>query len=148
MRKYYLAYGSNLDVEQMIRRCPGAIKIGAAELEGYHLVFRSNIRGLGVANIEPRAGCSVPVGIWSVTAGDEAALDRYEGFPRLYRKEWFTVRVNSRPVSVMAYVMTPSHRKTAPSPSYLGIIKQGYKDFGFNTRRLLYAARVKEERNV
>ena len=24
-RKYYIAYGSNLDVDQMLRRCPNAL---------------------------------------------------------------------------------------------------------------------------
>ena len=28
-RKYYIAYGSNLDVDQMLGRCPDAIEIGS-----------------------------------------------------------------------------------------------------------------------
>lgn len=40
MKKYYLAYGSNLNVEQMKRRCPNAIKIGATYINDYKLEFR------------------------------------------------------------------------------------------------------------
>lgn len=54
-RKYYIAYGSNLDVDQMLRRCPDAITIGSSTIDGYRLVFRGNSRS-GVANIEPCEG--------------------------------------------------------------------------------------------
>jgi len=80
-RKYYIAYGSNLDVDQMLRRCPNALTIGRSTIDGYKLVFRGNSRS-GVANIEPYTGASVPVGIWSISPSDEDALDWYEGFVR------------------------------------------------------------------
>lgn len=140
--KYYLAYGSNLCIEQMQQRCPGAKKIGTTFLNGYRITFRGNARG-GVANIEPRAGSRVPVGIWEITKKDEAALDRYEGFPWLYRKEEFRVKLpDLRTVTAMAYIMTPGRAWSRPSPYYLRTIKQGYKDFGFSPRNLMYAART------
>lgn len=96
-RKYYIAYGSNLDVDQMLRRCPDAITIGSSTIDGYRLVFRGNSRS-GVANIEPCEGASVPVGIWSISPSDEDALDWYEGFPRLYVKQVFTLQVRGKMV--------------------------------------------------
>lgn len=39
-RKYYIAYGSNLDVDQMLHRCPDALTIGRSTIDGYKLVFR------------------------------------------------------------------------------------------------------------
>lgn len=142
-RKYYLAYGSNLDVEQMMTRCPGAIRIGTAYLDGYRLTFRGNSRVCGVANIEPRKGSRVPVGIWSITQGDEHNLDRYEGYPFLYGKHEFRVKLpDLRTVSAIAYIMTPGRAWTRPSAYYLNTIKQGYKDFGFDNRNLLYAAKT------
>ena len=141
-RKFYLAYGSNLNVEQMQYRCPGAIKVGTTYLEGYRITFRGN-RFSGVANIEPRKGSRVPVGIWSITQEDERALDRYEGFPWLYRKQEFRVKLpDLRTVSAIAYIMTPGRRWARPYPDYLHTIKQGYQDFGLNHRNLLYAART------
>ena len=140
-RKYYLAYGSNLDVDQMLRRCPEAVQIGTASIEDYELVFRGNYRRCGVANIEPcEDGTSVPVGIWSITERDEAALDRYEGWPFLYEKQVFAVRVKGRMVKAMAYIMTPGHKIAAPTRAYLNTILRGYDDFGFDTTPLLAAA--------
>ena len=93
-RKFYLAYGSNLNVEQMKYRCPGAVMIGKTYLEDYRITFRGNSRS-GVANIEPRKGSRVPVGIWSITQTDEKALDRYEGFP--FQNGWVEVKAASWP---------------------------------------------------
>lgn len=140
-RKYYIAYGSNLDVNQMLRRCPGAIKIGASVIEDYEIIFRGNSRRCGVATIEESGyGVSVPVGIWSITERDEAALDRYEGWPYLYEKQTFYVRVNGKTISAMAYIMTPGHGIAAPTKEYLDTIIRGYNDFGFDTASLLEAA--------
>lgn len=47
-----------------------------------------------------------------------------------------------RTVSAIAYIMTPGRLWAQPSPYYLSIIKQGYKDFGFQPRNLLYASRT------
>ena len=40
MSKYYLAYGSNLNLRQMKRRCPNAKKVENFLLKGYVLEFR------------------------------------------------------------------------------------------------------------
>ena len=81
--KYYLAYGSNLNKEQMGRRCPGAIPVGTMMLEGYELAFRMP----GVLTIDEKEGGKVSVGIWKVDEQHEMALDYYEGFPRVYYKK-------------------------------------------------------------
>ena len=138
-RKYYIAYGSNLDVDQMLRRCPDAITIGSSTIDGYRLVFRGNSRS-GVANIEPCEGASVPVGIWSISPSDEESLDWYEGYPRLYVKQVFPLSVRGKKIKGMAYVMTSGHRITAPMQQYLNTIIEGYKDFGFDPAPLLAAA--------
>ena len=39
-KKYYIAYGSNLSVEQMADRCPDAKIVGQAVLAGWELLFR------------------------------------------------------------------------------------------------------------
>lgn len=141
-KKYYLAYGSNLNVEQMKHRCPGAEIIGMTWLNDYRITFRGNSRS-GVANIEPRKGSRVPVGIWSITQSDERSLDIYEGYPVLYDKHEMAVELpTGRKVSAIVYIMTPGRRWAPPYPGYLQTIKQGYEDFGFDRRNLLYAART------
>ena len=84
--RLYIAYGSNLNIEQMGFRCPYAVPIGTTVLTDYRLMFRGGMDGNAVATIEPAKGESVPVLLWEITPRDEEALDRYEGWPRLYRK--------------------------------------------------------------
>ena len=41
-RRYYIAYGSNLNVQQMRWRCPNARIIGTSELKDYRLMFKGS----------------------------------------------------------------------------------------------------------
>ena len=139
--KYYLAYGSNLNINQMLRRCPDAVKIGASVIEDYKLVFRR-----GVLNIEPADGMRVPVGVWAVSESDEESLDVYEGFPRWYEKQFFRLTVNGKTIRAMAYVMTPGHPVSPPSRQYYRICAEGYTDFDFDMEPLRTA--LEKSRNA
>ena len=129
MKKLYLAYGSNLNLGQMARRCPTAKVVGTAMLEGYQLLFN------GVATIVPREGAVVPVGIWEIDKHCEEALDRYEGYPSLYRKETLTVEMNGEQVDAMVYIMNRD-RLALPAYSYYETIEDGYNDVGLDTAHL------------
>ena len=39
-RRLYIAYGSNINLEQMANRCPNSKVIGKEMLKGYELEFR------------------------------------------------------------------------------------------------------------
>lgn len=134
--KYYIAYGSNLNIHQMSLRCPDALPITSTLMTNMTLVFRGNARGCGVATVEPKTGSDVPVGVWKITGDDEKALDRYEGYPYLYNKKYFRLHVNGKEVQAMIYIMNPGHSITSPSASYYETIKQGYRDFGFDLHQL------------
>lgn len=132
--RYYAAYGSNLNLEQMARRCPGAKALGTAVLHGWRLVFYS------VATIERYKGGKVPVLIWEIQPQDEQALDRYEGWPHLYRKETLRVRLNGRYVRAMAYLMNTDGRNySVPDGGYLETIREGYVSADFDREILLRA---------
>ena len=45
MKKFYLAYGSNLNVKQMQFRCPDARIVGTAEIPNYQLLFKGSKTG-------------------------------------------------------------------------------------------------------
>jgi len=135
-KKYYIAYGSNLNKEQMKFRCPDAIPEGTSEIENYTLVFRGHPYS-AVATIEPKEGCSVPVAIWSISQSDEENLDVYEGFPRFYGKQIFNVSLNGKVIPAMVYIMTNGHQIGKPSVRYVRTIQQGYSDFGFDQNILL-----------
>ena len=51
-------------------------------------------------------------------------------------------RADLRTVTAIAYIMTPGRSWAQPSPYYLRVIRQGYDDFRFDHRNLLYAART------
>lgn len=137
MKKLYCAYGSNLCLDQMARRCPTAKIIDKGAVSGYQLIFRGS-RGSAVATIEPtNLESKVPVLVWSITKKDEEALDRYEGYPNLYRKEnVFVITSNGERIKVMVYIMNPRYSENAPSVYYYNIIRDGYETAGFDTEYL------------
>jgi len=130
-KKLYIAYGSNLNREQMAERCPTTKVAGAAMLRGYKLLFRGQ-RGSAVADIAPEKGRSVPVLVWSITPADELALDRYEGFPTLYRKTDIKVKLDGVLVECFAYIMTGNRPLAMPGCYYYNTILQGYNTAGFD----------------
>lgn len=129
--KYYIAYGSNLNLPQMKQRCPTATVVGTSEIEGYELLFRGSKTG-SYATIEPCEGSKVPVLIWSVKPEDELALDRYEGYPRFYGKEAMDLEVADKQVSAFVYIMTDGQQLGVPSEYYLKTIEDGYETAGFD----------------
>ena len=137
--RLYIAYGSNLNLPQMERRCPTAKVVGASEIKNYELLFR------GVATVEPKEGASVPVLLWKIEALDEAALDRYEGWPHLYRKEMMDVELGGKSVFAMVYVMNDVRFLGMPSESYYKVIEEGYQTAGFDTAVLEHALERTEE---
>jgi hypothetical protein len=136
--KFYLAYGSNLNLEQMAKRCPTAKVVGSCNLEGYQLLFKGPHDG-AVATIEAKENSQVPVLIWEIKPDDELALDYYEGWPVLYRKETIKVTVGKRLVPAMVYLMNGNRPLGLPSCYYYSIIQEGYKAAEFDVEILRQA---------
>ena len=61
-KRYYIAYGSNLNVNQMRVRCPHATILGTAELKDWELLFKGSKTG-SYLTIEKCEGGIVPVAI-------------------------------------------------------------------------------------
>lgn len=142
--KLYIAYGSNLNLEQMKHRCPTAEIVGKSTLDGWRLRFRGGAHN-AVATIEQNKDFSVPVLVWRIQPGDELALDRYEGFPFLYRKETLRVAVNGRRTCAMVYIMNEAERPYGvPSVGYYDTIFQGYQSSEFDTKILYQAAEISQ----
>ena len=128
-KRYYIAYGSNLSVEQMADRCPDAKVVGTAVLHGWQLLFK------GCATIEPNPAKETPVLIWEISERDEKRLDCYEGFPSFYYKKDLEVEVQpmdggeAMELTAMVYVMDERHICGMPSPFYYKVLKDGYEAF-------------------
>lgn len=151
MKRYYVAYGSNLNVQQMRWRCPGARIIGTSELKDYRLLFKGSKTG-SYLTIESEAGCTVPVAVWEVTDQDELALDRYEGFPSFYYKKELVLDVKGiytgklRRRRAFVYIMREERPYGIPTSSYMSTCGQGYRFFGFPVDKLLEAHCYSRER--
>lgn len=134
MSKLYIAYGSNLNLEQMKHRCKSAKVYGKGMLEGYELLFKG-APGNAYLTIRPKRNSGVPVVVWKIKDEDELSLDRYEGYPNFYYKENIPVELDSgKVVEAMVYIMTnkiPERiHPNQPSQRYLESVREGYRSFG------------------
>lgn len=133
IKNLYFAYGSNLNKEQMLARCPGAKPVSAAVLPDHKLTYRGNWRGNGVANIEPDKGSHIEGAVYEIDTKDLAALDRYEGYPNLYYRTDITVDTPGGAVRAFAYFMhTERYRPAMPNQGYFNTILKGFQDWGLH----------------
>ena len=125
----YIAYGSNMNLEQMNRRCPGARLISTGCLHGYQIEF--NRHATIVQKNSPTA--SVPVAVWEITRKHEHQLDHYEGFPHYYRKITCTVDMDAKEhIQGMAYQMC-EEGFFPPAIDYFEGIRDAYEDLGLRS---------------
>ena len=128
----YFAYGSNLNLFQMKRRCKDSVFLKKYELKGYKLNFRSKYRA---ADIEKSKNSFVPGALFEISKSDEKKLDVYEDYPILYKKLYFSYYSKR----VMTYIMVNKTEFRYPTERYLNVVKQGYKDCNLNTDYLIKA---------
>jgi Gamma-glutamyl cyclotransferase, AIG2-like len=111
----YFAYGSNMSVEAMARRCPRSKAFGPARLERHRLgVMRE---GWLTAQRDPRS--AVHGVLWDLALSDVAALDRYEGLAAgLYAKLAQPIITERGPRQAIVYFGANSGPGTA-RPDYI-----------------------------
>lgn len=156
--KLYAAYGSNLNVKQMTRRCQTAKLAGTTKLVGYRLAF-THAGGSGsyltVIKTDNKEDF-VPIGLWSVTDEDEKSLDRYEGYPTFYDKKTIDlvndcVDVTLTPetdgtLEAFIYIMVDG-MIAPPSVNYVETCAVGYLEFDFDLDILRTAAHESVEQS-
>lgn len=140
MKRYYLAYGSNLNIRQMRYRCPTAKPIGITAIPDYELLYKGSGTG-SYLTIEPKKDGLVPIAVWEVTEADEKRLDAYEGCPTFYYKKELRLPVKLRngktkKVDAFIYIMHEERRHGIPSLTYIRTCEEGYRNFGFDTKFL------------
>ena len=101
----YFAYGANLDKIPMRQRCPGAVLVGQALLQGYRLVAMRE----GWLSIAPENDSSVHGLLWHLQPTDWPPLDTYEGLEDgLYSRNLLEVHhtelVATDPVQAIVYI--------------------------------------------
>jgi hypothetical protein len=129
----YAAYGSNLDLAQMARRCPSADIVAKGVIPDARLVFAY------YCGIVADKKSDVPVGVYRLQPADVIALDRYEGLSRRnYERYLVTVMCDQVAVRCMTYIKT-DNRLEKPSDRYYDTVAQGYRDWQIDDRRLRHA---------
>ena len=153
--RYYLAYGSNLNENQMKERCPGAKRVGTAIIKNFRLSFRYNGNSCSPKKrltIDKAEGYEVPVGVYIINQKEELELDRKEGLRMgCYVKQTFSVELQSasgvRPIVAYTYVM-PDGRPFIESEdefnNYVEKIRNGYEAFGFDSALIDEAIKYSE----
>lgn len=142
--RLYIAYGSNLNVPQMMGRCETAEKVQIVNLLNYELVFTD------VLTVEPLKDSKVPCGLWRVKPMDIDALDTYEGYPSLYDKVYATINLDGVDELAFLYVLDIEYELTPPCTSYFRTCLDGYRQWGLDedVLRRAEAAAVDAERMV
>ena len=152
MKKYYIAYGSNLNVQQMRYRCPDARIVGTSVIPDYQLLFKGSMTG-SYLTIEKKEGSTVPVAVWEVSERDEQNLDVYEGCPNFYYKTEMELPVKilkngkTKNVKAFVYIMHEERKLGIPSRADLQICLAGYRHFGFRPALLMKAIEVSRSRD-
>lgn len=138
----YFAFGSNLQRQQMVNRCPSATVVGAASLAGYRLAFAGysvTRGGAGVATVlEDPYGWTLGV-VYRISYADLMRLDRYEGHPVAYCRTPLTVRLREGGDDVEASVYIKDDDINLPTEDYAMAIFDGYREHGLDFDPLLQA---------
>lgn len=131
---YYFAYGSNMNFEQIKKRCPGARFLTKAKLNGYKFVYDgySVSRNCAVANIVKSERDSVEGAVFEIDGECLKNLDHYEGYPGSYKREQLVVNdEDDKSYKAIVYLRSPLPIGK-PSDEYRDIILQGAKDCGLS----------------
>ncbi len=126
---YYFAYASNLNQKQMRERCPDSEPMFTATLPNYKLVFLGWYREWrgGKAGIRPFRGEKVLGAIYDVSEQCLRQLDKYESS---YDRLKVTVfNEDGEPIQAITHIKAGRSEETQPSPEYLSVIQQGYRDW-------------------
>ena len=128
---YYFAYASNLNQKQMKTRCPDSKPAFLATLPHYTMVFLGWSREWHGAKASIRAFRGEKV-LGAVYEGSEQWLRQLDKSESSYSRLKVTViSEDNEAVEAITYIKGGQIQveEGKPSPEYLSIIKQGFKDW-------------------
>jgi len=127
---YYFAYDLTLKRDQMLKVCPESKPKFTATLHHYQLIFTDWTRLWrgATATVKALRGGKMLGGIYEVTEDCLKKLDKYHGTD--YHRLNVTVNnEDSEPVESVTYIRNRPGDQAKPSPEYLAIMQQGYKEW-------------------
>src|SRR5271154_4903515 len=128
----YAAYGSNMDPEQMLLRCPHSPQRGTGWLEGWRLTFGGEDIGWDgpLGTVVEDAGSRVFVVLYDMFEIDEKEIDNWDGATLgYYRKA--KVRVQTLDGDVLAWLYVSNfYEGGLPSARAVGILAESAEQAG------------------
>jgi gamma-glutamylcyclotransferase (GGCT)/AIG2-like uncharacterized protein YtfP len=113
----YFAYGANMDLAGMARRCPSSTPVGLARLPRHRWIVSAD----GYANVVRDPRREVQGMLWDLALSDVPALDRFEDVPRLYRKVTQPV-ITAKGIRRALVYVGRSAETGRPRPGYLDVV--------------------------
>lgn len=120
---FYFAYGMNTNRSSMTWRCPGAISFGHARLLDHEFRFSHH------ADVVASPGESVDGVLWLIDEDHLADLDILESYPSYYNRAILPVEYRGNIIMAECYRMQPDNIEGVPSPRYLDMILEGYREY-------------------
>jgi hypothetical protein len=131
---YYFAYGINLNKKQMAETSPQSKPKFVATLYNYKLMFTGWTRQWhgGIATIKRSTNDKVKGAIYEVPDIEWGKLDKAEDCPGNFERIKILVNdEDGESIEATTYIKKGLLQagESKPSPEYLEIIRQGYKDW-------------------
>ena len=123
MPTMYFAYGSNMNLDQMAMRCPGAVLGQIARLADWQYFINGN----GYAGIEKKEGSSVLGCLWTLKEKHWRALDHYEGVAGGYyeRVEMEVELLGQNTFAKVWVYLSCDYQYGIPQPRYQTAVVEG-----------------------
>lgn len=126
----YFAYASNMNLAQMMRRCPAGRFFKTVLLEGHRFVYDgySVIRDGAVGNIVKADDEGVWGVLYEITESDRLTLDAFEGYPKDYDRKGVEVRDREGNVYQATTYFRTGRVLGKPHPDYEKVVLDGAAD--------------------
>jgi hypothetical protein len=134
----HFAYGSNMSRTLMRARCPDAVALGPARLEGWRYI----VNGDGYGTVVRISGGRVHGVLWRLSVRDIAAVNAYENLHAgLFRARLLPVRHGGRIARAIVYLGRNTARGR-PRPGYQNrIVVPAARDWNLPERYIAELAR-------
>jgi len=133
MTHYYFAYGRNTNLNDMEHRCPGAVRMGNAWIDGYAFKWRRT------ADIEllsdPSDNYVVGV-LWELSGEHLANLDKFEEYPSYYFRQRVIAKTGQQEYVSWAYMMVNQGDESMPGDEYRTALFEGYDQNHLSTDQM------------
>ncbi len=140
MTKYFIAYGTNIRTSELTKSFPDAKILGYGYIHNYALEF-VGYDGHAIATLTKKHGAKTPVAVWEFPPELRFTIANYEPFPYLYKRIPVTALVGKTKMRGEVYITKQKLRHGIPSNEYLEVLRQGYREAGFDENLIDQALR-------